>query len=349
MTKGPDNTPKEALAHWDVPGSLSEEPDAGLINRTWRVGTPPRAILQWVNPIFDPRIHHDIDAITRHLAAAGLTTPRLLPTRDGALYLGDRSGCWRLLSYLPGYTLHRLEDADHAAEAGALVGRFHAALAEFSYTPQAPRRNIHHTPARMGELRAALEECAGHPLAAASRAVGEETLARWATWRGELAQPERICHGDLKISNLRFDAAGRATALLDLDTLGPMALSSELGDAWRSWCNPAGEDRPECITFRLDLFAASARAWLRHGPPLGAGELQSLVPGIERIALELASRFCADAVRNSYFREDRERHPEPGAHNLLRARAQLALARSAREVRGECERIILGADLSSQT
>lgn len=342
MIRVPNRTPEEALSHWDTPGPLGTEPDAGLINKTWRVGTPPRAILQWVNPMFDPKIHQDIDAITAHLTAAGFTTPKLLPTRGGDLCLVDHTGCWRLLSYLPGHTLHRLEDTEHAAEAGALVGRFHAALAGWDYTFRAPRRNIHHTPARMAELRTALEDAAGHPLAAASRAVGEEVLALWAQWQGELEQPERICHGDLKISNLRFDDAGQATALLDLDTLGPMALTCELGDAWRSWCNPVAEDEPERIALRLDLFEASARAWLHRAPPLKDGERQSLVPGIERIALELASRFCADAVRNSYFREDRKLYPQPGAHNLLRARGQLALARSAREMRGECERIVSG-------
>ena len=343
MSKTPSKTPKEALGHWNVSGLLVPEPDSGLINRTWRVGTPPQAILQWVNPIFDAKIHHDIAAISRHLKAAHVTTPELLPTRDGDLFLNDRFGCWRLLSYLPGRTLHRLETTAQAEEAGALVGRFHAALADWNDGFQAPQRKIHHTPTRMAELRSALDEAANHPLAAESRDVGEEILARWGEWKGNIEQPERVCHGDLKISNLRFDDSGRATALLDLDTLGPMDLSCELGDAWRSWCNPAGEDEGERIAFHLDLFEASARAWLRHAPSLTEGELQSLVPGIERITLELASRFCADALHNSYFREDRKRYPEAGTHNLLRARGQLTLARSANEMRRECERIVLGS------
>ena len=64
-------------------------------------------------------------------------------------------------------------------------------------------------------------------------------------------------HGDPKINNLLFDAAtGRALCFIDLDTLGRMPLPLELGDAFRSWCNPAGEDNRQSA-FALDLFAAA--------------------------------------------------------------------------------------------
>lgn len=332
--------PQEILAHWAITAPVRPAPDAGLINRTWLVGEPPRAVLQWVNPIFDPKIHLDIAAITTRLRASGLGVPRLLPNAAGRLFIATENGCWRLLSHLSGRTFHRLHSPAQAAAAGQLVGRFHAALEGWAYRCRAPRRNIHDTPARMAELERALEAADGHPLETPARELGARILERWASWEGELTQPERLCHGDLKVSNLRFDErAEQATGLLDLDTLGPMALASEIGDAWRSWCNPAGEDDPAAVVFDLELFAASARAWLAE-VSLEESERRALVPGIERICLELAARFCADAVRNTYFREDRDRHPQPGAHNLLRARAQLALAVSARALRGECEAVV---------
>jgi len=332
--------PAAALACWarrEVPRPV----DGGLINRTWTVGEPPSAVLQWVNPIFDPSIHLDLESVTRHLAGAGLTTPRLVPTPEGRLWIANAEGCWRLTTYVAGRTFHRLAGAAQAAAAGALVGRFHAALAGWRGELHAPPRRIHDTPARMVVLGDALAACDGHPLAAAARAVGAEVLAAWEGWEGELDLPAHLCHGDLKISNVRFDAAGRrALCLIDLDTLEPMPYASELGDAWRSWCNPAGEDHPEESRLDLELFAAAARAWLAAAPPLSERELASLVPGLERIVLELAARFTADAVRNSYFHEDRRRFPQPGAHNLLRARGQLQLARSARTQRAACAAII---------
>src|SRR2546423_576438 len=60
----------------------------GLINKTFLVTTGgARYVLQRVNPIFDPAIHENIRAVTERLAARGLVTPRLLPTREGGLFL----------------------------------------------------------------------------------------------------------------------------------------------------------------------------------------------------------------------------------------------------------------------
>ena len=117
-----------------------------------------------------------------------------------------------------------------------------------------------------------------------------------------------------------------------------------MGDAWRSWCNPAGEDEPQNVSFDLDAFTSSAEGWLEGwssaGAKLNAEELQSLVPGIERICLELAARFCADSVNNSYFKEDQARFPQPGKHNLIRALSQLTLAQEARRQAARCHQIL---------
>ncbi len=333
-----------ALLRWDSEDPVRTHPDSGLINRTWIVGDPVWAILQWVNPIFDPSIHLDMEALTARLEEVGLTTPRLIRATNGELWQVTKAGCWRLMTHIPGRTLHRLEDAEQAAEAGTLVGRFHAALDGWGYDLQAPRRNIHDTTFHMAELHAARTEAPGHPLAAEAGELGAEILRRWSEWGGELLRHVRFSHGDLKVSNVRFGDPGEpARCLIDLDTLGMMTIDCEMGDAWRSWCNPAGEDDPDSCVFDVELFAASARAWLAAGPPLEEAEMRSLVPGIERICLELAARFCADAVRNTYFREDRKRYPELGSHNLLRARGQLTLAKSARAARAECEAIVASA------
>jgi len=339
----PDSlSPSIAAARWGFTAPVSASPDAGLINDTYLVGRPPQAVLQWLNPIFAPEVNRDIGRWAGRLREAGIVTPDVLPTSDGALWVDDPAGgCWRALSFVPGATLHRLRSPAQAAAVGALVGRVHAALDGWTPERSAPVRRIHDTPARMAELEVALGAADGHPLAGPARALGAAILADWSRWAGPRDVPDRICHGDLKVSNVRFDAAGaEAVCLIDLDTVGPMDLPSELGDAWRSWCNPAGEDDPDGVVFDRDLFEASARAFLRHGPPLRAEERAGLPGATERICLELAARFCADAVNNSYFREDRARFSQPGAHNLHRARCQHRLARAAASARPFCESVL---------
>ncbi len=321
-------------SHLPAGATATVAADAGLINGTWLVSGPdggPLAVLQWLNPLFSPLIHHDIAALLARLADHGLEAPRLLPTDAGALWAEAERGAWRLWSFVPGSTLHTVGSAAVAAEAGALVGRFHRAMDGWRPARHAPLRQIHDTPLRMQELAEALASRPDHPLAAEAGALGAQLLADWAAWAGALEEPEVVGHGDLKISNLRFDEAGEAArCLLDLDTIGPIGLSAELGDAWRSWCNPSGEDSVDDVNFDLSRFEASATAFLEQGPPLSAARRAALAHAPERICLELAGRFCRDAVLNSYFREDRARFPEQGAHNLHRARVQAQLARSAK-------------------
>ncbi len=172
-------------------------------------------------------------------------------------------------------------------------------------------------------------------------AMGQQILAAWDQWDGDLELPERACHGDLKVSNIRMDTEGRyARCLIDLDTLGMMPLAVEMGDAWRSWCNPAPEDDFLAVRFDMEIFTATAQAWLAHAPAITKLELGSLVPGVERICLELAARFCADAVANCYFREDTSRFPQPGTQNLAKAKTQRALAAAARSHRSACEAVV---------
>jgi len=152
-----------------------------------------------------------------------------------------------------------------------------------------------------------------------------------------------VSHGDLKISNLRFGEDGVAVCLLDLDTLGTLSIDAELGDAWRSWCNPAGED---AAAARLDptLFEAAVTGYLgAHG--LTAEEREGLVAGVERIALELASRFAIDALEERYFGFDPDVAPTRGDHNLMRARGQLNLAHSVAAQRSALEAAVRSAAL----
>jgi Ser/Thr protein kinase RdoA (MazF antagonist) len=324
-----DVEPEVALRAWAVEGRVRASADPGNINRTYEVGEPPVAILQWVNPIFRPEVNLDIRAACAQLA--DVATPRLIATKTGGLWLEDPSGGhWRLTSFLPGRTLHKLENETQARSAGAYLGRFHGALRSWNHTFQAPRLGVHDTAKHMRFLVETVASHTGHALHAAAAQVAAGIASGWSAWRGTLDLPDRIVHGDPKISNLRF-TGDEVSGILDLDTIGWLPYAAEMGDAWRSWCNTAAsEDDLDATRFDVPTFAASLEGWLSTGPALDEAERRAIVPGIERICLELAARFCADALQNAYFREDRARWPEVGTHCLARARAQLRLAEDVR-------------------
>lgn len=312
--------------------------DGGLINQTFLAGTPPVAVIQKVNhAIFKPSVHEDIEAVTAHLAAKGMPTPRLLRTDGGELCVVREEGeTWRAMSFVPGVTVHKIDSPARAFEAGALVGRFHAAVDDLTWDYRHVRPGAHDTVGHMRRL-----EDARDATQTEASSLADTILEAWSTWQGRLDLPERHAHGDLKISNLRFTADGAGTCLLDLDTLGRHALDVELGDAWRSWCNPVGEDSLD-TRFDLATFEAAVRGYFSAASPSPEAR-EVLVAGVERIALELAARFCRDVFEDAYFGWNRSRFPSRRAHNLFRATGQLRLAQSVRAQRAEAERIVHSA------
>ena len=64
-------------------------------------------------------------------------------------------------------------------------------------------------------------------------------------------------------------------------------------------------------------------------------ERASIVVGLETVCIELAARFAVDAFEDRYFGWDPGRFPSRRAHNLVRARGQLALGLDVRRSRDE--------------
>ncbi len=273
----------------------------------------------------------NILAVTERVAAAGLLTPRLLPTRDGQPVLtGHGAGLWRLLTHVDGVSFDVVGSAAQARSAGELVGRFHAAVDGLDHAFVGMRVGVHDTPRHLARLDEAVAAHPGHRLSAQVRPLADAIRAGAAALPPLPALPPRICHGDLKFNNILFAGPeppdnARAICLIDLDTVGPLSLAYELGDAWRSWCNRAGEDD---VQARLDLeiISASLGGYVAGlGRALTADERRALLLGVEWVSLELSARFAADALDESYFGWDAARFPGRGEHNLVRARGQWSL------------------------
>ena len=336
---------REALAAgWPALQDASVSPlGRGLINDTFAVDRDAdrfRFVLQRVHPVFAPEIHVNILAVTEHLHAAGMLTPRLLPSEGPTPWLAAADGVWRLCTRVPGVTFDAVQDPAQARAAARLLARFHSTLDSLQHRFVGMRSGVHDTPAHLRKLRAAVERSPGHRLRSEVAALADAIEARAAELPSIGGVPPRIVHGDPKLNNVMFradteDGRHDAICMIDLDTVGPLALPLELGDAWRSWCNPAGEDEV-VARFDLAIFAASVTGY-REGCTLdlSADEREALVHGVEWITLELSARFAADAIEEAYFGWDRTRFPAAGEHNLVRARGQWSLHEAAMTVRRE--------------
>ncbi|MGB8143871.1 MAG: phosphotransferase, partial [Chromatiaceae bacterium] len=120
-------------------GPLAIEPlGRGLINDSFRVTAgADRWVLQRINgQVFpDPEgIMANLSRLGAHLARQGvvdLTWPELARTTEGATWTRDEAGAvWRLMSFIPGQPLERIESDPQAAEVGRLLGSFHRAVAD---------------------------------------------------------------------------------------------------------------------------------------------------------------------------------------------------------------------------
>ncbi|MEQ9639950.1 MAG: aminoglycoside phosphotransferase family protein [Alphaproteobacteria bacterium] len=320
----------------DVEACLRPIPQ-GLLNATFAVGDPPRCALQLVHPQFGAAENARLAAMAPVLAEAGVAIPALVETDEGARGVAHASGAaWRLTTWLAGEGFERVPSPAHAASAAALLARFHDVLAGADFAAW-PASAFHDTDGRMQALSDAVPDDTDGE----ARRLGEAILARWEAFRvtAEVAPTAaRPGHGDPKISNFLFRGAD-CVGLLDLDTAARFPLEDDLGDAMRSWCNPAGEDDPDG-PFDEAVFAAAVAGYLGRARTITSEERGRIVFGTVRIALELASRFCLDAIRQDYFGWNPAVAPTRRAHNLIRARGQLALADQLIGRRAALEQIV---------
>jgi Ser/Thr protein kinase RdoA (MazF antagonist) len=229
---------------------------------------------------------------------------------------------------------------DTAFEAGKLLAGFHRALLDMDYLFHNQRSGVHDTNRHLQLLRNTLQNQSHHPRYRIILPLATEILdaASRLTPLPELNL--RKVHGDPKINNFLFDTnTNQGVCMLDFDTLGNMALPLELGDAMRSWCNPAGENS-EQASFSTEYFSAGLQGYASVAADfISKTEWNSIIPATELIYIELAARFCADALNENYFSWDNRRFESHSEHSRIRALSQLNAYKSLIAQSGDTRRI----------
>ena len=316
----------------------------GFINDTYTVTLEgqdqPSYILQRKNHLVFPDVPammDNIERVTRYIKTKVhdplRQTLTVVPTTDGALYYKDEDGnYWAVTLYIRGTMSYTKADSPEIAYQGGLgLGQFHRLVDGFTEPLAEVIKGFHNIRWRFVQWDEALQRDAAGRVKDLKEEIGwiesrrEKMLAFWELFEKGVI-PTRVTHNDTKISNFLFNADDRSLlCAIDLDTLMSSTLLNDTGDALRSYTNTAEEDEPDEEKMKLDLrlFRAYAEGYLpQMGDVLSEAELKSLATGAAVITLELASRFLGDyIIGDKYFRID---YPE---HNLVRARAQLALFR----------------------
>ena len=138
--------------------------------------------------------------------------------------------------------------------------------------------------------------------------------------------PLRVTHNDTKISNVLFDAKTLAPlSVIDLDTVMPGLVAFDFGDAIRICASTGEEDERDLKNVALDLekyeaFTKGFVSQVKHA--LTENEKKTLALGAIAMTAECGARFLTDYLNGDvYFRTHYD------DHNLVRARAQLTLAK----------------------
>lgn len=313
----------EVLFHYNLgsgPISVSKI-EVGLINETHRVRAPEGDfILQKLHSIYGLGTVINVAGVAEFLTAQGWFAPQVLRTKEGAWGVEDSGQWWRMSTYIPGRVWERVDAPLWAYEAGKILGRFHGAMRNYSGILREARR-VHDSASHWNELLKVVPP---------KQEPEIEELMRAISALPSLFLPDSlervIAHGDPKISNIIFEEADDcAKALIDLDGCNKQnSVVIEWGDAFRSWCGGDEDDYPN--SFDLDKFQAGWVGYLEGAKMVVTRTERALLPrGIKLIILELASRFLRDFFEDRYFGWNSRLYPSRKAHNLARAKGQVAL------------------------
>lgn len=316
--------PKKVLKAFGFDRVLSEKQlTTGLIHQTYSIkNDQSKYIIQRLHPVLaTPEIAQDFLFVTNYLREKNFLAPECVLSKRGTVLVNDGKWNWRVQTYISGKTISKMQNLRTARESGQIYADFHRVMSECSYKFKS-KKVLHDTEAIYCIFKKTVEQFSDSELILPVLEEVNFLLKMTPKYFLSKKLPMRVIHGDPKISNILFDASGNAKALVDLDTVNRRPVLVELGDAFRSLCG-GREDDPR-NAFSVPLFRAAWRGYSSNATFLSKTERKYVGKAIGTITLELACRFVTDYFADVYFGWDASRYASRRAHNLARARGQIA-------------------------
>jgi len=273
--------------------------------------------------------------------------PRILPDREGSdHWIAPDGSFWRAMSFIESArSFETVQGAEHALEVGYGLGTFHRLIHDLPAERLADTlRGFHVTPhylQRFESVLAARPPGLSPEIRYALKFVEDRKagvgVLEDARTRNRLRL--RPIHGDPKVDNILIDPeTAQAVAMIDLDTVKPGLIHTDIGDCLRSCCNPSGEETQdwEAVRFEPDLCRSILQGYLSTaGGFLTADDHDFLYDAVRLIPFELGLRFLTDHLEGDvYFKV---RYP---GHNLVRALVQFKLTESIESLSGPLRAVL---------
>lgn len=321
----------------------------GLINDTYVVtcGTGARSyVLQRINTAVFPSpetVMRNIGIVTAHirekLVAEGACdidrrVLTFLPARDGRLFAEVDGQVWRVMLFVENSMTKSEVNVENAYKAGEAFGQFQKWLADVPETLEETIKDFHNMEFRLAQLRQAVaenragrvqEEAVLELLAEFAKREEEMTAAERLYREGKL--PKRICHCDTKVNNMLFDASGEEVlCVIDLDTVMPSFIFSDVGDFLRTAASTVAEDCGDFdkIAFRGDIYEAFVGGYLSSARSFLTPLEIEMIPYAAKLFPYMQSvRFLWDYLNGDHYWKCK--FP---THNLVRAQNQFHYLRA---------------------
>jgi len=227
--------------------------ESGLINSTFVLNSSNNSyILQAINTNIFPNYEKGLENIlTVGNWLKRKNYPYSFPLPIKGKYLKVENEVWRLMPYVKNsISYNRVSSLDQVKSAASCLGEFYHHLSDFnteSLSITLP--NFHHGNLIIKKFEEALLNGDKERLLSVKALINEvekelPILNKWDEVCNSL--PKRVVHYDTKINNFLFDKkTDEVLALIDLDTIMPGCVLSDIGDMIRTYSNPVGEESKE--------------------------------------------------------------------------------------------------------